>query len=95
MSLLNIPYPKTSFSKFIRFLGVLSGVISFILIVFQPFGTSSFVHPFKFWILLGYGIIIFLAGSGFYKLADLFLTEDIKDKWTIWLEVTFLFCTIV
>jgi hypothetical protein len=95
MSVLNTPYPKSTVLKFTKFLAGISIMIAFILIVLQPFGTASFSHPFKYEILAGYGIVIYVSGSLFFSFIDHFLSDAIKDKWTVGYEIGLLFCTIL
>jgi hypothetical protein len=95
MPILNTPYPKSTVSKFTLFLGGISLIVAFILIVFQPFGTASFSHPFKYGILIGYGAVIFASGSLFYVLINYLLSDEIKNKWTVGYEIVLLFTTIL
>jgi hypothetical protein len=95
MSVLNTPYPKSTVLKFTKFLAGISFMVAFILIVLQPFGTASFSHPYKYGILAGYGIVIYVSGSLFFSFIDHFLSDAIKDKWTVGYEIGLLFCTIL
>ncbi len=95
MSVLNTPYPHASFITFAKVLGIISSSIAFILVVFQPFGTESFTHPYKTLILMGYGVVIFGAGLFSFVSINGILSEDIKDKWTVGYEVMMLFIIIV
>ncbi len=64
--------------------------VSFMLIVFQPFGTKNFQHPYKTLILAGYGACIFSTISIYYYLSLRFFSSKI-ERWTILLEVLDLF----
>ncbi|KMQ66202.1 hypothetical protein ACM46_01170 [Chryseobacterium angstadtii] len=60
-------YPKSESFKEILFSSVIAGIsIYLFLIVFQPFGTENFHHPYKYLLLFPYSIIFggafFLAG---------------------------------
>lgn len=44
-------------------IGAISFFIALFLIVYQPFGTQTFHHPYKFTLLVGYGILFFLVFS--------------------------------
>ena len=65
------------------------------LIVFQPFGTREFIHPFKYWFLAGYGLIISLGlGIFLIGLPRIFDADWIEQRWTvawqiIWLSGSF------
>ena len=95
MSVLKTPYPHASFVTFAKVLGIISISIAFILVVFQPFGTESFTHPYKTIILMGYGVVIFSAGLFSFVSINGILSEDIKDKWTVGYEVLMLFLIII
>jgi len=90
-SLLSIPYPRKSLSSYI---GIVTGIgltVNFILMVFQPFGTATFHHPHKFWILSGYGISIALAGALYYIASFSLFHRDGHKSWNIVSEVVDLF----
>ena len=93
--LLNTPYPKPNLLFYIKIaLGIAFGV-AFILIVFQPFGTASFQHRYKTWILLGYGVVISISLAIFYSIVHLILGKKGADRWTIFQEVILFFIAIV
>ncbi|MEM1219760.1 MAG: hypothetical protein AAGH79_12655, partial [Bacteroidota bacterium] len=65
------------------------------LMIFQPFGTREFVHPFKYWFLGGYGgvisvgLLVFMVG-----LPRLVNADWVEQRWTvawqiIWLTLSF------
>ena len=94
MSLRQTPFPKPSFISFLNVMSAISLTIVFVLVVFQPFGTSNFDHPYKFWILVGYGIITLLSGLMVYFLVNL-MTSDLRlNRWSVVDEVIFL-CFII
>jgi LytTr DNA-binding domain len=95
MSLHLTPFPKPSLRSFLTIMGGISMTIVFILVVFQPFGTSTFDHPYKYWILIGYGIITFLAGLLFYFFVSIITREKRLNRWSVVDEVLFLFCIIL
>ncbi|MBK6782964.1 MAG: LytTR family transcriptional regulator [Saprospiraceae bacterium] len=94
MSVLNTPYPRPSTFHFLKVIGGISLTVIFILIVFQPFGTASFHHPYKYLLLSGYGIVIFVSGGLFYIFSSYLLGDKILDKWTVTYEILILFATI-
>ncbi|MFZ1456205.1 MAG: LytTR family DNA-binding domain-containing protein [Saprospiraceae bacterium] len=95
MSLRLTPFPKPSFISFLNVMSAISLTIVFVLVVFQPFGTSNFDHPYKFWILVGYGIITLLSGLMVYFLVNL-MTSDLRlNRWSVVDEVIFLFFIIL
>ena len=95
MSLRQTPFPKPSFSSFLRVITAISATIVFILIVFQPFGTTNFDHNAKYWILLGYGGITLLSGTIFHLLVNAFTSEERLNRWSVADEVIFLFFIIL
>ncbi len=95
MSIKQTPYPKPSAGSFIRTMAGISATIVFILVVFQPFGTSDFDHPYKYYLLCGYGIIIFFTGLIFFKISTWLISDKRLDRWSVFDEVVFLFFTIL
>jgi len=95
MNLRQTPYPKPSFGAFMRTITGVSATIVFILVVFQPFGTSDFQHPYKYLMLFGYGLNIFLTGMLVYGISLLLIPEQRLDKWSVLDEVVFLFLVII
>ncbi|SIS97553.1 transcriptional regulator, LytTR family [Chryseobacterium ureilyticum] len=58
------PYPKSQSIKEILFSSLAAGILVYLfLIIFQPFGTESFHHPYKYLILFPYTVIF---GSSFF-----------------------------
>ncbi len=95
MSLRQTPFPKSSLRSFLKVISAISLTIVFILVVFQPFGTSNFDHPNKFWILTGYGVVTFISGLIFYLLVYSFTKDTRLDQWSVLDEVLFLFGIIL
>jgi hypothetical protein len=94
-TILSTPYPKSTVFKFIKFLAAISLMITFILVVFQPYGTASFSHVYKYLILSGYGIVIFVSGSIFFIFMNQLLSETVKDRWTVGYEIGLLFSIVL
>lgn len=85
-----VPYPKASQSLFLKVsLGIALSII-FTLVVFQPFGTASFEHPYKLWILCGYGIVSFIANTFYFYISKLLLSDKVVDRWSIMNEFFFI-----
>ncbi len=82
------PYPVTGIKNQL-FIGAVIGLfISFILIVFQPFGTYNFKIKNKFLFLFGYGIICTAVYSAYYSLLMiLFKKWFLPQKWTVLKEI--------
>lgn len=58
------PYPKSQSIKEILFSSMAAGILVYLfLIIFQPFGTESFHHPYKYLILFPYTVIF---GAAFF-----------------------------
>lgn len=85
-----VPYPKASLSLFLKVSFVIAVTIIFTLTVFQPFGTDSFQHPNKYWILSGYGIVVFLSNALYYLVTKWILKDSIIDRWSIMNEFIFI-----
>lgn len=84
------PYPKSESFKeiFVSSLGAGIAVYLF-LIIFQPFGTENFQHPYKFVLLFPYCIIFGMA----FLMANLITSRF--SNWNIGLEllkITFILC---
>ena len=95
MKIANIPYPRFPFHQYGWIAFATGFMISFILMVFQPFGTASFRHPQKNLILAGYGIVVFLAILIYYFLSHYFFNKKRKDRWTILMESIDLFIAVI
>lgn len=95
MNLIKVPYPKASLSTYAKVLGAVAFTVVFILVVFEPFGTSGFVHDYKLLILAGYGIVIFVVGVVYYLMTDILLPDRVKDRWSVLHEVVFLFSSLM
>lgn len=95
MNIFHTPYPRANWVRFSGVLFLISLSVSFILIVFQPFGTAAFDHPHKMMILAGYGLVIFLSGVSFFALSEGLITEKMKDRWSVGMEVVFLLITLI
>jgi len=95
MSLRQTPFPKSSMRSFLNVISAISLTIVFILVVFQPFGTSNFDHPNKLWILMGYGFVTFISGLIFYLLIYTITSDKRLDRWSVSDEVLFLFGIIL
>lgn len=89
-SFLAQPYPARDprFSKAIV-QALLSGfLIAFILVVFQPFGSYNWQHPYKNVILGGFGLVAVVV-----NLTDFFITQKLfkpyftERSWTVWKEI--------
>jgi hypothetical protein len=62
----------------------------FVLLIFQPFGTNEYKHPFKAWQLAGYGIIIL----SLFPLMRLLFIKYIRN-FTIGIEIFNLAITLL
>lgn len=95
MSLRLTPFPKPSLRAFLNVMAAISLTIVFILVVFQPFGTANFDHHYKYWILVGYGVVTFISGLIFYYFVSLLVSQTRLNRWSAIDEVLFLFCIIL
>lgn len=81
------PFYDNTRSILLRLL-IIGGLVAFILIVFQPFGTEKFQHPHKNLYLAGHGIIAALAfGFVMLILPRLFPKDFIEEKWVVWKQI--------
>lgn len=71
---------KTSRKAILSETLMLSVGVLFILLVFQPFGTDDFEHPYKYEQLLGYGLLIFLLYPLLRLLFDRLLS-GVQNHW--------------
>jgi len=83
------PHPFYENTKLILIRSFIIGaVVAFILIVFQPFGTESFEHPYKNTYLAGHGLIAFLAFSfALIGLPKLFPHQLNEENWVVWKQI--------
>lgn len=90
-NLLAIPYPRKSLGSYFGIVIFIGLAVNFILMVFQPFGTATFNHPHKMWILAGYGVSIALAGITYYLMSFYLFKRNGEKDWNIVAEVVDLF----
>lgn len=94
-SLLKIPCSRLPLGKYMSIALITGVIISFILIAFQPFGTSNFKHPYKTLILLGYGITTATTIIGYY-LVRMYTVDRLHARpWNIIYEILDLFLATV
>ena len=99
LSFLRQPYPigERSPSKAILQALLFGGSIAFVLVVFQPFGSYGWQHPYKTLILSGYGLMAaFATFINFYLLIKGWPGVFDEARWTIgkeiiWNVLSFLF----
>jgi hypothetical protein len=90
LSILSQPYPArdTRFSRAIVQALLSGGLIAFILIVFQPFGSYNWQHPYKNLILGGYGLVAIVVNLVDFGIAKkLFKNYFAENHWTVWKEI--------
>ncbi|MEZ4910815.1 MAG: LytTR family DNA-binding domain-containing protein [Saprospiraceae bacterium] len=95
MFLFKVPYPKASLYVFIKIATLFALALEFVLLVFQPFGTSSYDGSSKYLILLGYGFLVILASASYYIITDIFIKDRTKSNWSILHEILFLSANII
>lgn len=78
-----IPYPRPSVKTYVFIATSIALTVGFILLVLQPFGTSSFNHPHKNPLLIGYSIVIFIMVSAYYVIKTKLLSNVQLEQWTI------------
>lgn len=81
--IIQTPFPRASLSQYLM-IALISGlIVSFILIVFQPYGTASFQHEYKSLLLFGYGVTVSFFIGGYYYLSLHSWGKDSSQSWTI------------
>ena len=91
MKFSQIPFPRLPLKRYLWISFAIAFSVSFILMVFQPFGTSQFKHPNKQIILMGYGLAVFITMSIFYTLSTQVIHKNKEGRWTILYESIDLF----
>lgn len=90
LSFLTQPYPARD-PRYSRAIvqALLSGLlIAFILVVFQPFGSYNWQHPFKNYLLAGYGLVAVVGNlTDFVVTQKLFKTYFAENRWLVWKEI--------
>lgn len=95
MKLTNIPFPRFTLKQYSLIALAIGCSVSFILIAFQPFGTESFTHKYKNFILSGYGMVVFITICVFYFLSKKVFHKNKEDRWTIVYESIDLFLVLI
>ena len=95
MKITQIPFPRLPLQRYLTISFVIAFTVSFILMVFQPFGTSNFKHPNKHLILAGYGIVIFITMAIFYFLSLHVVHKNKAERWNIVLETMDVFLATI
>ena len=101
IELLSSPYPLAR-NRTVDFLSILSiGLfVVLFLLIFEPFGTSEFVSPYRELFLSGYGIIISLIFLFFrFVISRFFVSSSAKNFWTlgnqlVWISGQFFIASI-
>lgn len=89
-SLVPYSYPKSKSVKEILFSSMAAGILVYLfLIIFQPFGTENYHHPYKYFILFPYTLIF---GAAFF-ISSLFVFR-FKD-WSILSELLKIFIILL
>lgn len=95
MKITKIPYPRLLLIKYALIAFGIAFSVAFILIFFQPFGTSHFKHPNKNLILAGYGLCVFVTIAIFYFLSLKVFHKNKLNQWSILSEVIDLFLVFI
>ncbi len=89
------PFPRPSLRTYVVVGLIIGACISFILIVFEPFGTDQFVHPYKTLILMGYGITSASTVALYYVLSLYAINKNRESRWNIMYETIDLFICLI
>lgn len=86
----NRPFPYNPSFKIHIIIGIIQGLLlSFILIILQPFNLNNFNHKYGDILLLGFGLVKFLNYTLAHFVENYFY--KLNKKWTLWNEIIFLF----
>ncbi len=94
---LQLPYPYYySFTRSL-FVAIGSGLFVFLfLIIFQPFGTYNFGHPYKIAFLAGYGFITTLVMIAWLATVPLAFPKVFEEeRWTIGKQLSLLLLLVI
>jgi len=91
MKFSQIPFPRLPLKRYLWISFGIAFSVAFILVVFQPFGTTQFKHPNKRLILIGYGLTVFITMAIFYILSTQVIHKNKEGRWTILFESIDLF----
>lgn len=82
--MLNHPYPVSSSAANWKTTLIIGLFITLFLLVFQPFGLSTFHGPNKYWFITGYGLVTILVLTiDNLLLKAYFQTKSGKSTWTV------------
>lgn len=85
----NRPFPYNPSFKIHIIIGIILGLLlSFILIILQPFNLNNFNHKYGDILLLGFGLTKFLNYTLAHFVENYFY--KLNKKWTLWNEIIFL-----
>lgn len=90
LSFLRQPYPAGDhlLPKALRQALLIGLFVAFVLVVFQPFGSYNWQHPYKVLILSGYGLVAALTTFlNFYVFPNLLPSLFREAQWTVWKEL--------
>jgi hypothetical protein len=63
--------------------------VAFFLLVFQPFDISLWETPYRFWKIMGFGLVSFLCPTMFRLLSVLALRSTRpEESWVVWKEIS-------
>lgn len=94
--LLDTPFPRQDYTSYLKFAFISGVIVAFVLMIFQPFGTASFEHDYKFLILAGYGIVITSMVALYYYISSKYFYKKHTDSWTVVKEVIdLMICVLV
>jgi hypothetical protein len=90
-SFLFLPYPKPTNKKDIFILSLFVAImVFFFLAVFQPFGTYTFQHQFKYLILVPYSVIAFIT----FSISKVFIKNTSFKRWNVAYELVAMIITL-
>lgn len=82
------PFPHKSVGVCLRKSLVEGAGVALFFIIFQPFGLNEWQHPFKLWVLVGFGAIVSICTTFNRLILPLLFPKFFnEEKWVVWKEI--------
>ncbi len=82
------PFPHKSVGVSLRKSLVEGAGVALFFVVFQPFGLNDWQHPYKLWVLIGFGGIVSICTLFNRSILPLLFPKFFNEqKWVVWKEI--------
>jgi hypothetical protein len=82
------PFPHKSVGVCLRKSLIEGAGVALFFIVFQPFGLNEWQHPYKLWVLMGFGAIVSICTAFNRTVLPVLLPKFFNEqKWVVWKEI--------